>query len=168
MQITRTRLRRTRAWTVVAAVTMVTASLVIAPGAHAAPLFASKTSVAGYPFFGPHGPNDLHVILLAEVSPLVLTTLGLLTHPTVRFDVTLSDSESLTLTAPIGPCVNPPGGCSTSVDFHADVECDPNDPGIWVTATYSGETVDPPLNLVISTPSTSAAYLISRCPTESF
>jgi hypothetical protein len=152
---------------VVAAVTMVTATLAVAPRASAAPLLASQTKVAGYPFFGPHRPNDLHVILVAEVSPLVLGV-GLVTHPTVTFEVGLPDSEPFSKTVPIGLCVNPPGGCSTSTDFHADVECDPNDPGIWVKATFSGETLAPPLNLAISGPSTSAVYVISRCPTMSF
>jgi hypothetical protein len=146
---------------------MVTATLAIAPGASAAPLFASQTSAAGYSFFGPHAPNDLHVILVATVSPLVLGV-DPVTHPTVRFEVGLPGSEPFTKTVPIGPCVNPPGGCSTGTDFHADIECDPSDPGIWVTATFSGEVLPPPLNLAITAPSTSTVYVISRCPTTSF
>jgi hypothetical protein len=58
--------------------------------------------------------------------------------------------------------------CFASRDFHADISCDPAAPLIWVRATYSGEALGPPLNLVITPPSTSDVQWISRCPTETF
>jgi hypothetical protein len=132
--------------------------------AEAAPLLRSHTTVAGYPFFGPQGPDDLHVILVAEVSPLVV---GEVTRSTVTFTVGFPDGATRTLTVPAVPCVFS-SGCGVSTDFHAEVSCDPTDPGIWVKATYSGETLGPPLNVAITSSSESGVSRVSRCPTESF
>jgi pimeloyl-ACP methyl ester carboxylesterase len=132
------------------------AAVAAAPNAQVAPLLASHTTVAGYPFFGRQGPADLHVVLIAEVSPLVV---GLVTGANVTFNLGLPNSETLTLTMPVGPCVSPIFHCWVSTDFHSDVDCNPADTGISVTATFSGEAP-------ISAPSTSDASWISRCPTE--
>jgi hypothetical protein len=71
--------------------------------------------------------------------------------------------KTLTLTAPlVGPC---PAHCFASVDVYSPVDCSATDPGIWVRATFSGETLGPPLNLAITGPSTSDVYRMSRCPT---
>jgi hypothetical protein len=139
-------------------------TLVTSAPAEATPLLRSHTTVAGHPFFGPQGPDDLHVILVAEVSPLVM---GEVTRSMVTFTVGFPDEATLTFTVPASPCVFSLG-CGVSTDFHAEVNCDPTDPGIWVKAAYSGETLGPRLNVEITSSSESGVSRVSRCPTESF
>ncbi len=159
--------KRQRIMIITAAATLTafcSATVVTSTPAQAVPLLTSHTTAAGHPFFGPQGPDDLHVILVAEVSPLVV---GEVTGSTVTFTVDFPDEATRTLTVPASPCVFSLG-CAVTTDFHAEVNCDPADPGIWVKATYSGETLGTPLNIVITSPSESGVSRVSRCPTESF
>ena len=163
-QVERAGLRR--GWTLIAAVTAVAATMVVTPPSHAKPLLPSQTTVSGSSFFGfQPGRSDMQVLLDAEVSTPVLSPLGAVTHPTITFEVGLPGS-TVTMTEPlVGPC---PAHCFASVTFYSPVDCSPTDPGIWVRATYSGETLGPPLNVAISAPSASEVYRMSRCPTYRF
>ena len=137
--------------------------MAVTPPAHAKPLLASTTTVSGSSFYGfQPGRTEMQVLLDAEVSVPVLSPAGRITRATVTFDVSSPGRAPFRLTAPlVGPC---PAHCFASVDFYTPVDCSATDPGFWVRATYSGETVGPLVNLAISGPSTSEAFHMSRCP----
>lgn len=137
--------------------------MAVTPPAHAKPLLASTTTVDGASFYGfQPGRTEMQVNLVAEVSVPVLSPLGRITHATVTFEVGSPGRAPFTLTAPlVGPC---PAHCFASVDFYRPPNCSATDPGFWVRATFSGETVGPPVNRAISGPSTSEAFHMSSCP----